>query len=55
MEIDDTIENGVFAISLVSEPAIEELFVYLSKQPQLIKLAEVDTADWNVLIYAKAI
>lgn len=42
MEIDDTIENGVFAISLVSEPAIEELFVYLSKQPQLIKLAEVD-------------
>jgi hypothetical protein len=43
MEIDDTIENGVFAISLVSEPAIEELFVYLSKQPQLIKLAEVDT------------
>ena len=43
MEIDDTIDNGVFAISLVSEPAIEELFVYLSKQPQLIKLAEVDT------------
>jgi hypothetical protein len=42
MEIDDTIDNGVFAISLVSEPAIEELFVYLSKQPQLIKLAEVD-------------
>lgn len=42
MEIDDTIDNGVFAISLVSEPAIEELFVYLSKQPQLVKLAEVD-------------
>lgn len=42
MEIDDTMDNGVFAISLVSEPAIEELFVYLSKQPQLVKLAEVD-------------
>jgi hypothetical protein len=43
MEIDDTMDNGVFAISLVSDPAIEELFVYLSKQSQMIKLAEVDS------------
>jgi hypothetical protein len=42
MEIDESLENGVFAISLVSEPAIESLFVYMSKEHQMVKLAEVD-------------
>ena len=42
MEIDESLDNGVFAISLVEDPAIEELFVYMSKEHQMIKLAEVD-------------
>ena len=42
MEIDESLENGVFAISLVEDPAIEELFVYMSKEYQMVKLAEVD-------------
>jgi hypothetical protein len=42
MEIDESLENGVFAISLVSEPAIESLFVYMSKEHQMVRLAEVD-------------
>jgi len=35
-------ETGVFALSLVESPAIEELFVYLSKQQELVKLATVN-------------
>lgn len=42
MEIDESLDNGVFAISLVEDPAIEELFVYMSKDHQMVKLAEVD-------------
>jgi hypothetical protein len=42
MEIDESLDNGVFAISLVEDPAIEELFVYMSKEHQMVKLAEVD-------------
>jgi hypothetical protein len=42
MEIDESLDNGVFAISLVEDPAIEELFVYMSKDYQMVKLAEVD-------------
>ena len=42
MEIDESLDNGVFAISLVEDPAIEELFVYMSKEYQMVKLAEVD-------------
>ena len=43
MEVSENLEDsGVFAISLVSEPAIEELFVYMSsKNFQMIQLAEV--------------
>ena len=42
MEVNEQLEDsGVFAISLVSEPAIEELFVYMSKDFQMIQLAEV--------------
>lgn len=43
MEIDETDDSGVFAISLVSEPAIEETFLFLSKNFQMVQLAEVDT------------
>lgn len=42
MEIDETQGSGVYAISLVSDPAIEAPFVYLSKQFKPIKLAQVD-------------
>ena len=42
MEIDETQGSGVYAISLVSDPAIEAPFVYLSKQLKPIKLAQVD-------------
>jgi hypothetical protein len=35
-------ETGVFALSLVENPAIEELFVYLSKEQELVKLATVN-------------
>jgi len=43
MEVNEQLEDsGVFAISLVSEPAIEELFVYMSKDFQMIQLAEVN-------------
>ena len=44
MEVNDQLEDsGVFAISLVSEPAIEELFVYMSKDFQMVQLAEVNS------------
>jgi len=43
MEIDESNESGVFAISLVSEPAIEETFLYLSKNFQMVQLAEIDS------------
>jgi len=43
MEIDENDDSGVFAISLVSEPAIEETFLYLSKNFQMVQLAEVDS------------
>lgn len=49
MEIDESDDSGVFAISLVSEPAIEETFLYLSKNFQMIQLAEVDK-DKRMLI-----
>ena len=42
MEIDEKQGSGVYAISLVSDPAIEAPFVYLSKQLKPIKLAQVD-------------
>ncbi len=42
MEIDESDDSGVFAISLVSEPAIEETFLYLSKNFQMVQLQEVD-------------
>lgn len=42
MEIDEKQGSGVYAISLVSDPAIEAQFVYLSKQLKPIKLAQVD-------------
>jgi hypothetical protein len=42
MTIDETDnESGVFAISLVRDPAISELWVALSKQQHVIKLAQV--------------
>jgi hypothetical protein len=34
-------ESGVYAISLVADPAIEELWVAMSKQKQSIKLSQV--------------
>jgi hypothetical protein len=43
MTIDENdLESGVFALSLVESPAIEELFVYLSKEQELVKLATVN-------------
>jgi hypothetical protein len=49
MEIDESDDSGVFAISLVSEPAIEETFLYLSKNFQMVQLAEVDK-DKRILV-----
>lgn len=42
MEISDmTDDNGVYALSLVYQPAIEELFVHMSKEVQMIQLQQV--------------
>ena len=49
MQLDETADTGVFAISLVSDPAIEELFVYLSKQSNLVQLAEV-SAEKRIVV-----
>ena len=54
MEIDESLDNGVFAISLVEDPAIEELFVYMSKDHQMVKLAEVDKEKRILFIILKA-
>ena len=50
MEVDEMdSESGVFALSLVEEPAIEANFVYLSKHNELLKLATVDS-DKRIII-----
>ena len=50
MEVDpNDNESGVFAISLVAEPAIENNFVYMSKQRKQVELATV-APDKRLLI-----
>ena len=34
--------KGVFAISLVENPAIEEVGIYLSKEDELVQLKEIE-------------
>ena len=51
MTIKDAAEHGVFAISLVEEPAIEEDFIALSKHNE-IKLKVVDEERRVVVGYA---
>ena len=50
MELDEADPaSGVFALSLVENPAIQADFVYLSKQIEMVKLATVDT-DKRIII-----
>jgi len=50
MMIDEEDEDGgVFAISLVADPAIEQNFVFMSKQKDMVQLAQV-SADKRILM-----
>jgi hypothetical protein len=50
MMIDEEDEDGgVFAISLVADPAIEQNFVFMSKQKDIVQLAQV-SADKRILM-----
>lgn len=52
--IEDELQNGVFAISFVSQPAMEEDFVYMSKDSK-DKMTFAKASEEKHMVYAPAI